>query len=847
MPHDVDLNNCDREPIHIPGSIQSHGCILACDALADRILRCSENAGSFLSPTSRNPRGERLSDYFSAEVAHDFRNVMAQSVEPRRPGLLLGYPLASGGRLFDVAAHRHEDHAVIEFEYAAEQRKSPLELARALIGRTQSLTTIEQMARQAPRYLQSILEYDRVMIYRFADDGSGKVIGEAKRPHLESFLGQHFPGADIPQQARALYLKNMIRVIADASGPRSLITPEFDESGAPLDLSFAHLRSVSPVHLEYLRNMGVAASMSLSVIVDGKLWGLIACHHYRPKALSMPMRVVAEMFGDFFSLHLAASHHQARYDASVRARKALDAMMSELTFHGGVETYLREHLPELRKLVPCDGAGLWVNGVWAADGSAPPDSAIPELVASIKSEKTSEGFATHCLSARLPAAAEYAPAASGVLAVPLSKLPRDFLFFFRKELVHTLDWAGDPNKAYDSGPLGERLTPRTSFAIWKQLVERHSTPWSEEDRHTAEAARVGLQEIILRQNEVMEAERKEAAVRQRILNEELNHRVKNILALIKSLVSQRAESPQNLPQYVETLKGRIMALAFAHDQVIRSDGGGSLRQLFEAELSPYAASQVVLTGENVGLDARAISVMALVIHELATNAAKYGALSTPSGRVRIRWALSKDGSCEIAWRESGGPPVVAPSHKGFGSVLLTRSIPFDLGGESWIDYPAAGVAAQFSVPAAHILKAIPLDPRPSAARAAAAGGGEIKGKRFLLIEDQLVIALEAEGILRAAGAAAVETAATVRDALNLLLSYFPDLAILDVNLGEDTSVAVAEELRRRSIPFIFATGYGDSAFIPKDMRHVPVVRKPYSADALTKALAGVLAEGAPPP
>jgi light-regulated signal transduction histidine kinase (bacteriophytochrome)/CheY-like chemotaxis protein len=815
--------------------------MLACDASADRILRCSENAGSFLSPQSRNPIGQRLGEYFSADVAHDFRNAMAQSAEPRRPGLLLGYPLARGGRLFDIAAHRHEDCAIIELEYAAEQRKSPLELARALIGRTQSLTTIEQLARQTPRYLQTMLGYDRVMIYRFSDDGSGKVIGEAKRPHLESFLGQHFPGADIPQQARALYLKNMIRVIADASGPRSLITPEFDESGAPLDLSFAHLRSVSPIHLEYLRNMGVAASMSLSIVVDGKLWGLIACHHYQPKALSMPLRIVAEMFGDFFSLHLTASHHHARYDASVRARKALDAMMSELTFHDGVETYLREHLPDLRRLVPCDGAGLWMNGVWVTDGSAPPDSAVPELVESVKAEKTSEGFATHCLSDRLPAAVAYAHAASGVLAVPLSKLPRDFLFFFRKEQVHTLAWAGDPNKSYDSGPLGDRLTPRTSFAIWKQLVERQSTPWSEEDRHTAEAARVGLQEIILRQNEIMEGERKEAAVRQRILNEELNHRVKNILALIKSLVSQQPESAQNLAQYVETLKGRIMALAFAHDQVVRSDGGGSLRQLFEAELSPYPATQVALVGDDVGLDARAISVMALVIHELATNAAKYGALSAPSGRVRVNWGLDESGACEVAWRENGGPRVVSPSHSGFGSVLLNRSIPFDLNGESRIDYAPAGVTAHFSVPAAHILKAVPRDPRSAPARSAASGGGEIKGKRFLLIEDQLVIALEAEEILRGAGAATVETAATVRDALNLLLSYFPDLAILDVNLGEDTSVEVAEELRRRAIPFIFATGYGDSSFIPKHMRHVPVVRKPYSADALTKALASVVA------
>ena len=450
-------------------------------------------------------------------------------------------------------------------------------------------------------------------------------------------------------------------------------------------------------------------------------------------------------------------------------------------------------------------------------------------------------FATHRLAERLPAAADYAAAASGALAVPLSKLPRDYLFFFRKEQVQTLDWAGDPNKVYATGPLGDRLTPRTSFDIWKQTVERQSLPWSEEDRHIAEAARVGLQEIILRQSEVMETERREAAIRQRVLNEELNHRVKNILALIKSLISHRPDPAQTVAAYVEALKGRIMALSFAHDQVIRSDGGGSLRQLFDAELSPYAAAQISLTGEDLGIDARAFSVMALVVHELATNAAKYGALSVAAGRLDVSWRLGEGGGCEIAWDERDGPHVTPPSRSGFGSVLLLRSVPFDLNGSSQVDYLETGVSARFLIPAAHILKGVPAPVHAADAAAPAAGGGELKGRKVLLVEDQLVIALDAEDILRRAGAAEVETAASVRDALQLLPVFAPDLAILDVNLGVDTSVAVAEELLRRAVPFVFATGYGDSSFIPKAMTHIPVVRKPYSAEALTKALARVLA------
>ena len=238
MPLEVDLTTCDREPIHIPGSIQSHGCMLACDAASDQILRCSENAADFLSQSLHNPLGARLSEFFSADVAHDLRNVLAQTTEPRRPGLILKYQLSKDGPSFDISAHRYGGAAIIEFEHAAEQRKSPLDLARILIARTQSLSTIEQMARQVPRYLQAVLEYDRVMIYQFAEDGSGKVIARGRSaPHLESFLGQHFPASDIPQQARVLYLENTIRVIDDAQRGRGLaISRSYDARGRALDL-----------------------------------------------------------------------------------------------------------------------------------------------------------------------------------------------------------------------------------------------------------------------------------------------------------------------------------------------------------------------------------------------------------------------------------------------------------------------------------------------------------------------------------------------------------------------------------------------------------------------------------
>lgn len=348
--------------------------------------------------------------------------------------------------------------------------------------------------------------------------------------------------------------------------------------------------------------------------------------------------------------------------------------------------------------------------------------------------------------------------------------------------------------------------------------------------------------VMLRHSEILESERQTAEVRQKVLNEELNHRVKNILALIKSLVSQPIEEGRDLAEYVERLKGRIMALSHAHDQVMRNDGGGTVRALLEAELSPYSKAGVVtLDGPALGLDARAYSVMALVIHELATNAAKYGALSAEKGKLAVEWRLDDEGAMQLAWRESGGPKGQTPRRQGFGSVLLKRSIPFDLGGESEIDYATDGVRATLRIPERFIDTHVNGE-RDGAAKAVAEASADraLTGRRVMLVEDQLVIAIDAEAMLMQLGAASVETAYSPGDALRLLQSTAFDVCVLDVNLGSSTSLPVAEELNKINRPFIFATGYGDHTIIPRTLAHVPVIRKPYDAEDLRTAIAQAL-------
>lgn len=829
----VDLTNCDREPIHIPGYIQPHGCLIACDNAMRMVLRHSENCRELLG-VEGDINGRTAEEVLGKKLVHDLRNALTVTGRTTRPAMLPAMEM-SDGRSFDISLHRYKSTTIIEFEPSRNETQ-PLGTARKMVDRIREADSVESLISRTTRLIKATLGYDRVMIYRFEEDGAGKVVSEAKQPELESFLGQYFPASDIPQQARALYLKNTLRIISDASGARVSVLPALDASGEPLDMSFAHLRSVSPIHCEYLRNMGVAASMSISVIVDVALWGLIACHHYSPRVLTMPVRIAAEMFGEFFSMHLQVLKQKRRLDTVHHAHAALDRFLRLAAHHANIEELLIDSFQDFADLMPCDGVGLWVGNNWHGHGATPPHDAIPRLARFVASTSEGKVWATHALSQAIPEAEIYASTAAGMLAIPLSQVKNDYLLFFRKEIVQNLNWAGNPEKSYETGPMGDRLTPRKSFAIWKETVRLQAQPWSEADREIAEAARIALVEVAFHHSELMAGERERAEVRQRMLNEELNHRVKNVLAIIKSLVGNPSQEGKTLQEYVTALKGRIQALSFAHDQIIRGEGGGALRDLLDAELSPHRSPETVvkLTGPQVTLDSRAFSVMALVLHELATNAAKYGALSQNGGQLHVRWTINENRDCEIEWREILPTKLPPPSRAGFGTALISRSIPYDLGGRSTLRYLPDGLEAEILLPSRHVSSATTVADTQTEDETAPQPRryNREESLKVLLVEDQMLIAMDVENMLEDNGIKAIETATSSAMAIEKLKTYVPDVAILDINLGSDTSIPVARELHRRGVPFLFATGYADGSMVPDEFGTVPVIRKPYDEDAL---------------
>lgn len=837
----VNLTNCDREPIHIPGSIQPHGAMLVMDQSGQNLLFASANIPCITGYRGDLIPGTAISLIVGEKNAHDFRNAAAKAREPGLSSVVLGLRFPGKSTLFDAVIHTHLGKTFVEIEPCADRGQSArqaLDLTRSVIHRIGREETVERVAATGARLVRAMLGYDRVMIYQFLHNGAGRVIAEAKSPTLGSFMGQHFPASDIPLQARRLYLVNTIRMISDTSYQPVALCPSLAADEPAVDMSFAQLRSVSPIHCQYLQNMGVSASLSISIVVDGELWGLISCHHGSPKVTPLPLRIGAELFGQYFSLHIADCDRRKTLQITADARTKLDTIVSQLSISDEIRDSLGEQLSRFSELVAGNGAALWMNGQWLQSGDTLNEHQTRQLLKVAGDDSPRELWASQEIRTHL---ADYAGSVAGMLAIPLSMAFNDYLVLFRNEEAHAIEWAGEPVKTTVETPFGSRLTPRGSFDTWREEVRGRSTPWTTTDLSVAQSIGTYLRDVILRQNELSEQERAKTEQRRRVLNAELNHRVKNILSLVKSIALQTGANAANVADYAQTLEGRLRALASAHDQSLDGENGGSLADLLKTEVNLYSDTpgRITLEGPPVHLDQRAFGVIAMVFHEMMTNAAKYGALSVPKGRLEISWKLAASGDCEIFWNEANGPSVTWPSRTGFGSKLIRNSFEYDLRGKARIEYHRDGLQAQFSVPSLYVSQfsdeAITADiPKDVVEKT------HMNGMKILVVEDQSLIALDMENTLRKLGAEHIHLASSAPEAFEMIERSKPNLAILDFNLGDRTSENIAELLLKLKIPFLFTTGYSDRVLIPEKLRDITIVRKPISDSAIAAAINSAL-------
>jgi two-component sensor histidine kinase/ActR/RegA family two-component response regulator len=412
-------------------------------------------------------------------------------------------------------------------------------------------------------------------------------------------------------------------------------------------------------------------------------------------------------------------------------------------------------------------------------------------------------------------------------------------------MARTVNWAGDPNKPVTVGPLGARLTPPKSFELWRETVQGQSIPWQQVDVRIAESLRVSLLEVILRLSDITEVERQRSQERQEILIAELNHRVRNILGLIRGIISQSKAPSLTIESFTTVVGGRIQALARAHDQITADNWQpASFRSLVMAEAGAYLggkAARVRLAGPEVLLEPQGFTTVALVMHELITNFAKYGALSVGTGHIDIETSLDPFRRLLIKWTESGGPPVKPPTRRGFGTTVVERSIPYDLKGEATVDYISTGLKASFVIPANYVRPARGVAVQAVTDESTSVQMSELP-KDVLIVEDNMIIALDCEDMVKRLGVPSVRAVASVAQALAEIDRHVPDFALLDINLGTETSFAIAAKLASMGVRFAFATGYGEDIAFPPNLIGVPRIHKPYTGDTLAAAIRGYAAK-----
>ncbi len=841
-----DLTICDREPITRLDRIQSFGFLLAISN-DWTIERASANTLSMLGLAADALIGKPLDTVIDVHALHEIRNRLTLQ-RARSSVRLYGIGLVSPEKRFDLSLHYSDDLLVLEGEPSPPQDHSEVaSMVLAMIERLKRTKTLAEFHRDAARQVRAITGFERVMIYCFADNGDGDVIAESIRSDFESFLGLRYPASDIPGQARPLYLANPFRIIADVHAETVPMLPLRAGPEHALDMTQAVTRAVSPVHIEYLTNMGVGASLSISIILEGRLWGLIACHHTTASCPSFVMRTAAELFGHMYSMSLES---RLRGDAALGERKARDFSDRMMTAIADNESLLMnaEWIRDMVSgVIDCDGVAIFLADTITLNGATPPEGEVAAIARHLDSASPTGIFDCNQLSLIAPGCATSTDRAAGMLAIPVSRTPRDYIMLFRRELLKQVRWSGDPAKALVETENGMRLSPRKSFAAFTEMVRGTAQPFTEADRSVAEAIRIAIIEVILRYSEAASDERRQASERSDLLIAELNHRVRNILTLVRGLIARTGQNATGVAEYKTKLNGRIQTLARAHDYLTSNSWGpGSLLALLEDEVNVYRRDgheALIVEGPPVQLQPTAVSTMALVIHELVTNSAKYGALST-FGSVHVALEVSGDGGLVVRWRERGGPPVEAPVRRGFGSVVIERTVPFDLQGTAEVRYVLTGLEADFTLPAKHVHfdeKEAPVTAKAALSKDApvdvpAASNDVLAGLSVLLLEDSLIIALETEDMLYALGAKQVTTASTIAEAGGAIAATQLDLAVLDINIAGQTSFDFAQRLRKAGVPYIFASGYGNRVPLNGEEAGTVILQKPIELADLRQAI-----------
>jgi len=495
----IDLSECEREPIHIPGSIQPHGVLLSIQEPALTIVQASDNVGVILNiPIDRllgRPLSSALGDIATALIQRALEHSSLEAANPLR--------IAAFGKVFDGILHRSGGLLVLELEPPSPRgARSWEQLWQALqtaVEQMQKVASVAELLHVAAAHTKHITGFDRVMIYLFHKDDHGEVVAESREEGMESWLHQHYPASDIPAQARRLYALNRLRLIPDIEyEPVAIVPTDNPLTGDPLDLSYAVLRSVSPIHVEYLRNMGARASMSISLLDAGRLYGLIACHHRTGRHVGYRTRRICDLLGQMLSWQIATRLRSEAVAKVHQGERMVGRIVARVVENDDLLQACVDESESLLGLVSASGVAVCYQGEWRLIGKTPTEDDVRALAMWMNANMSENLFVTDALPAQYPEAERFKDLASGLLAIAFPRKSDNFVCWFRTEARFSVRWGGDPNEPAIRDPTTQHIGPRRSFAVWQQDVSGRSMPWESYQIDLACAFKSGVMEIVLR-------------------------------------------------------------------------------------------------------------------------------------------------------------------------------------------------------------------------------------------------------------------------------------------------------------------------------------------------------------
>ncbi|MGE7368425.1 ATP-binding protein [Neorhizobium sp. NPDC001467] len=484
---DLDLETCAQEPIHIPGAIQPHGAMIVLRATDLVVLQVSANASDFLGhPVERGVAVEGPVGRYREDILAWYA-----SEEPQ---------LQLQADDFSFVFHRVD--AMIVAEVEASPSAAADQVFLRLRGFAQQLAGQPDLAgalSTTVRLIAQLTGFDRVLTYRFDKDWNGHVVAEAGNGRLPSYMDLRFPAGDIPAQARALYASNRVRIIPDVNYRPVMLEPAVNpQTGSTLDMSAAQLRSVSPIHLEYMRNMGTAASMSVSIMVDGRLWGLIACHSHAPHVVPVVTREACDFIVQTLAMRIAAQQHADEAAHGIVLARVHGRLLSAMSASPYWLDGLISSREDLLAQVQASGAAIVAGGECHCVGTTPTRDQIAGIITWLGRTPDAEVVVTNALPMEMPAAKAFAADASGIIAIRISELHESWLIWFRPEVLSTVEWGGNPHKIVrEQG----HIHPRASFERWSNEVRLHSVPWADAEIGAARELRAAIVGIVLRKAE----------------------------------------------------------------------------------------------------------------------------------------------------------------------------------------------------------------------------------------------------------------------------------------------------------------------------------------------------------